>query len=164
MVDFNIVSFTPSGHAAVPRTAVSARCRHEGKNVSNVLVIDDSLTVRAIIEQILDKERDMVVVGSASDVPSARALIARHRPSVITLDLAMPGIDGMAFLDELAGGPHAPVVVLSSHTTPGSAAERAALDRGAVACFDKAQLVRQGGKFAKMIRQAIKAAQPRQAA
>jgi two-component system chemotaxis response regulator CheB len=132
--------------------------------VSNIVVIDDSLTVRAIIEQILEKERDLRVVGSASDVPGARTLIERFHPSVITLDLAMPGIDGMAFLDELSGGPHAPVVVLSSHTIPGSAAERAALDRGAAACFDKAQLVRQGSKFAKVIRQAIKTAQPRKVA
>jgi chemotaxis response regulator CheB len=132
--------------------------------VSNVVVIDDSLTVRAIIEQILHKERDLIVIGSASDVPGARALIERYHPSVITLDLAMPGIDGIAFLDELAGQPHAPVVVLSSHTIAGSDAERAALDRGAAACFDKAQLVRQGGKFARVIRHAIKAASKRKAA
>jgi chemotaxis response regulator CheB len=117
-----------------------------------VLVIDDSMTVRAIIEQILEGEPDLAVIGSASDVPSARAMIARHGPSVITLDLAMPGIDGLAFLDELAGGPHAPVLVVSSHTKPDSVAEIDALRRGAAACFDKARLVSEGRRFARVLR------------
>ena len=117
-----------------------------------VLVIDDSMTVRAIIEQILENDPDLRVIASASDVPTARALIARHAPSVSTLDLAMPNIDGMAFLDELAGGPHAPVLVVSSHTKPGSAAEHDALANGAAACFDKASLVREGRKFASLLR------------
>lgn len=117
-----------------------------------VLVIDDSMTVRAIIEQIVEGEPDLAVIASASDVPTARALIARHAPSVITLDLAMPHIDGMAFLDELAGGPHAPVLVVSSHTRPGSAAEQDALTSGAAACFDKASLVREGRRFARLLR------------
>ena len=119
-----------------------------------VLVIDDSMTVRAIIEQILEGEPDLTVIASASDVPTARALIARHAPSVITLDLAMPGIDGLAFLDELAGGPHAPVLVVSSHTRPDSAAESDALARGAAACFDKARLVSEGRRFARLLRKA----------
>jgi chemotaxis response regulator CheB len=117
-----------------------------------VLVIDDSMTVRAIIEQILEREPDLAVIASASDVLTARALIARHAPSVITLDLAMPGIDGMAFLGELAGGPHAPVLVVSSHTRPGSTAEHDALASGAAACFDKARLVGEGRRFACLLR------------
>jgi two-component system chemotaxis response regulator CheB len=122
--------------------------------MKTVLVIDDSMTVRAIIEQILEREPDLTVIASASDVPTARALIARHAPSVITLDLAMPGIDGLAFLDELAGGPHAPVLVVSSHTRPDSAAEIDALARGAAGCFDKARLVSEGRKFAGALRKA----------
>lgn len=119
-----------------------------------VLVIDDSMTVRAIIEQILEGEPDLAVIASASDVPTARALIARHAPSVITLDLAMPGIDGLAFLDELATRPHAPVLVVSSHTKPDSAAELDALGRGAAGCFDKARLVSEGRNFAGLLRKA----------
>jgi two-component system chemotaxis response regulator CheB len=121
----------------------------------NVLVIDDSLTVRAIIEELLAEQKDMRVVGSAASVPAARALIGQFVPSIITLDLTMPGIDGFAFLDELAGRPHAPVLVVSSHTVPGSASEAAALERGAYACFDKAQLLRQGGRFTSLVRQAL---------
>ncbi|MFA5964689.1 MAG: response regulator [Sphingomonas sp.] len=123
-------------------------------------MIDDSLTVRAIIEQILESEPDLNVIASASDIPSARAMIAQHFPNVITLDLAMPGIDGMAFLDELAGGPHAPVLVVSSHTKPGSDAESDALALGAAGCFDKAKLVGAGRKFASSLRKAARRTLP----
>ena len=121
----------------------------------NVLVIDDSLTVRAIIEQLLEGEKDLRVVGSADSVSVAREMIAKFVPSVITLDLAMPGIDGFAFLDELAGHPHAPVLVVSSHTTGGSETEAEAIKRGAKACFDKAQLVRNGKSFTALLRKAM---------
>lgn len=121
----------------------------------NVLVIDDSLTVRAIIEQLLEGEKDLRVVGSADSVSAAREMINELLPSVITLDLAMPGIDGFAFLDELAGHPHAPVLVVSSHTTGGSETEAEAIKRGARACFDKAQLVRNGKSFTALLRKAL---------
>lgn len=121
----------------------------------NVLVIDDSLTVRAIIEQLLEGEKDLRVVGSADSVVAAREMIDKFMPSVITLDLAMPGIDGFAFLDELAKHPHAPVLVVSSQTTWGSDAEAEAIARGAKACFDKAQLVRHGQSFVALLRKAV---------
>ena len=122
---------------------------------SNILVIDDSLTVRAIIEELLAAQKDMRVVGSAASVPAARELIGRFVPSIIILDLAMPDIDGFTFLDELAGRPHAPVLVVSSHTVAGSASEAEAIERGAFACFDKAQLLRQGSRFTDLVRQAL---------
>ena len=125
---------------------------------SNILVIDDSLTVRAIIEELLGTQKDMRVVGSAASVAAARELIGQFVPSIIILDLAMPGVDGFAFLDELAGHPHAPVLVVSSHTMAGSPSEAEAIERGAYACFDKAQLLRQGGRFTKLVRQALASA------
>jgi chemotaxis response regulator CheB len=117
-----------------------------------VLIIDDSMTVRAIIEQMLAGDRDMNVIASASDIETARAMIVRHRPGVITLDLAMPGIDGMTFLDELADIPHAPVLVVSSHTKEGSAVTVAAIEHGAAACFDKARLVSHARDFRRILR------------
>ncbi|MFA6117819.1 MAG: response regulator [Sphingomonas sp.] len=126
-----------------------------------VLIIDDSLTVRAIIEEMLSADRDWRVVGSASDVDTARALIAELRPSVITLDLAMPGIDGMSFLDELAASPHAPVLVVSSHTRDGSDTAQEAVARGAVACFDKAHLVSHAKDFRRILGKSARARDPR---
>ena len=123
--------------------------------LSNILVIDDSLTVRAIIEELLASQKDLRVVASAGSVMEARELIEKFVPSAITLDLAMPEVDGLTFLDELAGRPHAPVLVVSSSTTPGSASEAEAAERGAYACFDKAQLVRQGSRFTALMRKAV---------
>jgi two-component system chemotaxis response regulator CheB len=121
----------------------------------NILVVDDSLTVRAIIEELLATQKDMQIVGSAGSVPAARDLIEQFVPSVIILDLAMPGVDGFAFLDELAGHPHAPVLVVSSHTVAGSPSEAQAVERGAFACFDKALLLRQGSRFTALVRKAL---------
>jgi two-component system chemotaxis response regulator CheB len=64
----------------------------------------------------------------------------------------MPGIDGMAFLDELASGPHPPVLVVSSHTKEGSEQAEEVIKRGAVACFDKAKLVSEAKAFRKVLK------------
>lgn len=63
-----------------------------GSDPGGVLIIDDSLTVRAIIDEMLTENRGLRVIGSASGVDTARMLIERHRPNVITLDLAVPSI------------------------------------------------------------------------
>jgi chemotaxis response regulator CheB len=127
-----------------------------GADVGGVLIIDDSLTVRAIIEEMLSGDPHLRVIGSASDVETARLLIERYRPSVITLDLAMPGIDGMSFLDELAAIPHAPVLVVSSHTPDDSDTAHQAIARGAVACFDKAHLVSHAKDFRRALRKSAR--------
>ena len=106
-----------------------------------VLIIDDSLTIRALLEGVISRDSDFRVVGAASSVGSARQMMTDLLPTVITLDLAMPGVDGIAFLDELVKQKHAPILVLSSSTTAGSAARDDALSHGADACFDKAQIL-----------------------
>jgi chemotaxis response regulator CheB len=121
-----------------------------------VLIIDDSLTIRAILEGIMAKHPDIELVGAAGDVEEARATLTQRRPDVITLDLALPGTDGMTFLGELAEGPHAPVLVVSSSTTDGAAATAQAIAAGALACFDKAQLVRETDRFVKALRRAAR--------
>jgi chemotaxis response regulator CheB len=119
-----------------------------------VLVIDDSLTIRAILESIMERHADIQIVGLASDVEEAKVYLKERLPDVITLDLALPGIDGMAFLEELAQGPHAPVVVVSSSTQAKSAQAIAAIKCGAVACFDKARLVQEAPRLVKVLRKA----------
>ncbi len=106
-----------------------------------VLIIDDSLTIRALLEGVISRDSDFRVVRAASSVGSARQMMTDLLPTVITLDLAMPEVDGIDFLDELVKQRHAPILVLSSSTTAGSAARVDALSHGADACFDKAQIL-----------------------
>jgi chemotaxis response regulator CheB len=122
-----------------------------------VLVIDDSLTIRAILESILGRHSDIEIVGLASDVREARHYMDERQPDVITLDLALPGIDGMAFLEELSERPHAPVVVVSSSTQDKSEMAVAAVKSGAVTCFDKARLVNDADRFVKVLRRVVEA-------
>ncbi len=119
-----------------------------------VLVIEDSLTIRAILESILERHKDIEIVGLASDVEGARACLEERQPDIITLDLTLPGIDGMAYLEELAARPHAPVIVVSSSTRDKSDQAKAAIKSGAVACFDKARLVQEAPRFVRVLRKA----------
>ena len=121
-----------------------------------VLVIDDSLTIRAMVEEIVQHEPGCRVVGTASDVVTARRMLIDLQPNVITLDLAMPGIDGLSFLDELRSRKHAPIVVVSSSTTDGAAATAEALAHGADACFDKAKVVSDARRFLHVLDEAVR--------
>jgi len=67
----------------------------------------------------------------------------------------VPGVDGMAFLAELAGRPHAPVVVVSSSTQDKSEQAIAAVKSGAIACFDKSRLVNDADRFVKVLRRVV---------
>jgi two-component system chemotaxis response regulator CheB len=116
-----------------------------------VLIIDDSITIRAMVEQLLTNQQVWSEIAVASDVPTARRLIQSFRPTIITLDLNMPGIDGFALLDELRFYAHAPVVVVSSSTKDGSDEEKAALKAGADACFDKSRILSDSAKFVRLL-------------
>lgn len=119
-----------------------------------VLVIDDSLTIRGILETILGRHADIQIIGLASDLEEAKHYLQERQPDVITLDLALPGADGMEFLEELSAGPHAPVLVVSSSTQDKSEKSKQAINAGAYACFDKARLVREAPRFVKVLRRA----------
>lgn len=116
-----------------------------------VLIIDDSITIRAMVEQLLVKQELWSEIAVAPDVPTARRLIETFKPTIITLDLNMPGIDGHAMLDELRYYPHAPVVVVSSSTKEGSEEAKKALEAGADACFDKSRILSDSAKFVRLL-------------
>ena len=121
---------------------------------SRVLIIDDSRTIRAMVEELLVNLAHCHEIAVAPDVAAARALITTFRPTLITLDLNMPGVNGLAFLDELRGYAHAPVVVLSSASTDGSDAAKEALAHGADACFDKGKIVSESKLFIRTLKKA----------
>jgi len=100
--------------------------------VIRVLIVDDSALVRKVLTMELSKCRDIEVVGSAADPYVARDKIVRLRPDVITLDLEMPRMNGLAFLAKLMKYYPLPVVVVSSLTPKNSEAAIKALELGAV--------------------------------
>ena len=97
-----------------------------------VLIVDDSALIRALLKEIISQEADMEVVGVASDPIIAREKIRMLNPDVITLDIEMPRMDGLEFLEKLMRLHPLPVIMISTHTLEGSAATLRALELGAV--------------------------------
>jgi two-component system chemotaxis response regulator CheB len=104
-----------------------------------VFVVDDSPFIRKAITRVLDASPDCRVVGVASTGHDAVAQIPKLEPDVVTLDVAMPGMDGLATLKALlAWRPGLKVIMLSAHTSEGGHSAIEALAIGAVDFIDKA--------------------------
>jgi two-component system chemotaxis response regulator CheB len=101
-----------------------------------VLVVDDSAFLRKVLTQMLSQSPQIEVVGAARDGEEALELVEKHRPDVVTLDLVMPGMDGVAFLKEQMRRRPVPVLVCSIAHESGERA-LAALDAGAVDFIQK---------------------------
>ncbi len=104
-----------------------------------VLVVDDSALMRKLIPQILEKDRNIQVVGTAMDGSFALRKIEEVKPHVVTLDLEMPRMDGMETLREITRKYRLPVIVVSSHSTQGATATFKALSLGAFDFVPKPQ-------------------------
>ena len=97
-----------------------------------VLVVDDSAVMRQLLTEILNSDPDIEVVGTAPDPFVAREKIKLLNPDVLTLDVEMPRMDGLAFLRNLMRLRPMPVVMCSSLTQKGAAVALDALSLGAV--------------------------------
>ena len=102
-----------------------------------VLVVDDSAAVRAMLCAILARQPDMVCVGEAADAQQAREMIRGLDPDVVTLDLVMPGMDGLEFLERLMRLRPTPVVVVAAPTRQHQSTVLRVTALGAVAFVDK---------------------------
>ena len=102
-----------------------------------VLIVDDSASMRAALHRILARDAEIEVVGMASEPHMARAMIKELNPDVLTLDIEMPGMDGLAFLERIMRLRPMPVVMCSTLTARGTEATIAALRLGAVDCIAK---------------------------
>ncbi|MDX2218655.1 MAG: chemotaxis response regulator protein-glutamate methylesterase [Burkholderiales bacterium] len=99
---------------------------------TKVLVVDDSALMRSLLSEIINRQPDMVTVGAAPDPIAARELIRTHNPDVLTLDVEMPRMDGIDFLEKLMRLRPMPVVMVSTLTEKGADVTLRALDLGAV--------------------------------
>ena len=97
-----------------------------------VLIVDDSALVRKLLTEMLARDRDIQVVGTAADPYAAREKIKQLNPHVITLDVEMPRMDGITFLENLMRLRPMPVVMVSSLTQRGADVTLRALELGAI--------------------------------
>jgi two-component system chemotaxis response regulator CheB len=127
---------------------------------SRVLIVDDSALMRQVLQQVLESDPDLEVVGAASDPYIARDKIKALNPDVITLDVEMPRMDGLTFLEKLMKGHPMPVVMVSSLTEKGCDTTLRALSLGAVDFITKPKLDMRTGTLdlAQEIRAKVKAA------
>jgi len=101
------------------------------KTPIRVLVIDDSALMRKLIPQILERDDSIQVIGTAMDGTFGLKKIEELQPQVVTLDLEMPGMNGIDTLKEIMRKSRVPVIVVSSHSTEGASITLKALALGA---------------------------------
>ncbi len=123
-----------------------------------VLIVDDSALIRKVLTEILSEDPDIEVVGTAGDPYIARNKIKELNPDMITLDVEMPRMDGIAFLRNLMRLRPMPVLMISTLTEKGGPITLEALELGAVDYVPKPTADMHGGLFgiADEIREKVK--------
>jgi two-component system, chemotaxis family, protein-glutamate methylesterase/glutaminase len=105
-----------------------------------VLVVDDSAVIRRLLERIISSAPDMECVGTAPDPYVGRELLVSKKPDVITLDIEMPRMDGITFLEKIMSHMPTRTLVVSSLAKEGSETALRALEVGAVDIIEKPSL------------------------
>ena len=108
---------------------------------TRVLVVDDSATMRGVLTQIINDAPDLQAIGGAADAPSAREMIRMLQPDVLTLDMEMPRVTGLEFLEQLMRQHPMPVVMVSALAEARFEAAERALELGALELVPKPRLV-----------------------
>lgn len=107
---------------------------------TRVLIIDDSALVRSLLTEIINAQSDMQAIGAAPDPLVAREMIRALNPDVLTLDVEMPKMDGLDFLERLMRLRPTPVVMVSTLTERGAEVTLRALELGAVDFVSKPKI------------------------
>lgn len=130
---------------------------------TTVLVVDDSATIRRLLTEILSRDPEIEVVGQAPEPAVARQMIKDLNPDVITLDIEMPNMNGLDFLEKIMRLRPMPVVMVSTLTQKGADATIEALELGAVDYHAKptdnvaASLLAGGAELAVKVKTAARA-------
>jgi len=123
-----------------------------------VVLVDDSAVVRRLFRKAMASAPDVTVVAEAPDPYVARDLIVEHKPDVLILDVEMPKMDGITFLQKLSQHYPLPVVVCSSLTEAGGRIALEAFDAGAVDVIFKPQGPRALAELGTALVNAVRAA------
>lgn len=125
---------------------------------TKVLIVDDSALVRQLLTEILGQDPQIEVVGTAADPFKARKMIKALNPDVLTLDVEMPKMDGLTFLENLMRLRPMPVLMVSSLTEKGAEVTLQALELGAVdfVTKPKVDLAAGLGEYAQLLREKLK--------
>lgn len=122
-----------------------------------VLIIDDSAMVRKIFSEELAKDPEIEVVGTAPDPYIGRDKIVELKPDVVTLDIEMPRMDGLTFLEKLMKHYPLPVIIVSSLAKEGGDVAMRALELGAVEVMAKPGMAYSVGDMSEQLKEKIKA-------
>jgi chemotaxis receptor (MCP) glutamine deamidase CheD len=120
--------------------ALAEKRRDLSSRKLRVLIVDDSATVRKLLRRAIETVGDMEVVGEAEDAYEARDLVLSADPDVITLDIIMPKMDGLTFLQKLQQYYPKPVIIVSTIAKDNSRVAQSAINHGAVDVIDKENL------------------------
>jgi two-component system chemotaxis response regulator CheB len=127
---------------------------------TRVLIVEDSPVMQRLLADLIGRERDLEVAGIAGDPYEARELVKSLRPDVLTLDVEMPRMDGLTFLERLMRLHPLPVVMVSSLTERDAVASLRALELGAVDVIAKPRGVDGQGlaEFGAAVAESLRAA------
>ena len=125
---------------------------------ARVVVVDDSALMRRLIRSGLEDSEDIQVVGTACDTVEARLMIKELDPDVVTLDVEMPGMNGIEFLEKIMSLRPMPVIMVSTLTVAGADATLTALRIGAVDAIQKPQGREEIPEFGQRLRDKVRLA------
>lgn len=122
-----------------------------------VLVVDDSAFMRRVLTSLLSQDADIEIVGTARDGEDALVKIASLKPDVVTMDIEMPRMDGLATLQEIMKTAPLPVIMISTLTEAGAESTLKALEYGALDFIPKSLSNTNHDQFAQELIRKIRA-------
>jgi|GEM_PF-18399 len=128
----NAVKSSTNSKATSETVAVSSAAK-----VTRVFIIDDSATVRAMLKKIFVPEHGFEIAGEATSGVGTYERVKLTKPDVVTLDIHMPDMDGIAYLKSLQGKDHPPIVMLSSVSESDAKSAMMCFELGAADYFEK---------------------------